>query len=65
MENFFGLLKSELFYFEKFKSIEDFREKLDEYIDYYNNRINKSKPPAQSAVCSPLEAADTAASQDA
>ena len=29
-ENFFGLLKSELFYFEKFKSIEDFREKLDE-----------------------------------
>lgn len=34
MENFFGLLKSELFYFEKFKSIEDFREKLDEYIDY-------------------------------
>ena len=38
MENFFGLLKSELFYFEKFESIEDFREKLDEYIDYYNNR---------------------------
>ena len=37
MKNFFGLLKPELFYFEKFKSIEDFREKLDEYIDYYNN----------------------------
>lgn len=36
MENFFWLLKSELFYFEKFKLIEDFREKLDEYIDYYN-----------------------------
>ena len=33
IENFFGLLKSELFYFEKFKSIEDFREKLDKYID--------------------------------
>lgn len=30
MENFFGLLKSELFYFEKFKSTEDFKEKLDE-----------------------------------
>lgn len=26
---------------------------------------SKSKPPAQPAVCSPLEAADTAASQDA
>ena len=31
MENFFGLLKSELFYFEKFESIEDFRKKLNEY----------------------------------
>ena len=43
IENFFGLLKSELFYFEKFKSIEDFKEKLDEYIDYYNNRRIKVK----------------------
>ena len=43
MENFFGLLKLELFYFEKFESIEDFREKLDEYIDYYNNRRIKVK----------------------
>ena len=43
MENFFGLLKLELFYFEKFESIEDFREKLDEYIDYYNNRRIKAK----------------------
>ena len=43
MENFFGLLKSELFYFDKFKSIKDFREKLDEYIDYYNIRRIKVK----------------------
>ena len=34
IENFLGVLKLELFYFEKFKSIEDFRENVDEYIDY-------------------------------
>ena len=50
MENFFGLLKSELFYFEKFKSIEDFREKLDEYIDYYNTRRIKVKLKGLSPV---------------
>ena len=50
MENFFGLLKSELFYFEKFESIEDFREKLDEYIDYYNNRKIKVKLKGLSPV---------------
>ena len=50
IENFFGLLKSELFYFEKFKSIEDFREKLDEYIDYYNNHRIKAKLKGLSPV---------------
>lgn len=50
IENFFGLIKSELFYFEKFKSIEDFREKLDEYIDYYNNRRIKTKLKGLSPV---------------
>ena len=50
MENFFGLLKSELFYFEKFESIEDFREKLDKYIDYYNNRRIKVKLKGLSPV---------------
>ena len=42
MENFFGLLKSELFYLQKFKSIEHFRQELVEYIDYYNNKRIKS-----------------------
>ena len=41
IENFFGLLKSELFYFEKFKSIEDFKEKEliidDQIIDTESN----------------------------
>ena len=31
IENFFGLLKSELFYLIKFKSVEDFIKKLKSY----------------------------------
>ena len=50
MENFFGLLKSELLYLQKFQSIEHFKQELIEYLDYYNNRRIKAKlkglPPA-------------------
>ena len=38
MENFFGLLKSELLYLQKFKSLEHFKQELMDYLDYYNNR---------------------------
>jgi putative transposase len=37
MENFFGLLKSELLYLQKFSSIEEFEKELKDYIYYYNN----------------------------
>lgn len=37
MENFFGRLKVEMYYGEKFKSTQAFIEKLEEYIYYYNN----------------------------
>jgi len=43
MENFFGLLKSELFYNQKFSSVDHFVTELSEYIDYYNNRRIKVK----------------------
>lgn len=43
MENFFGILKSEMFFGEIFDSIEDFIEKLHEYIYYYNNYRIKAK----------------------
>ena len=50
IENFFGLLKSELLYLQKFESMEHFRQELIEYLDYYNNRRIKAKlkglPPA-------------------
>ena len=37
MENFFGRLKVEMFYGEKFQSVDEFVHRLKEYIDYYNN----------------------------
>ena len=41
MENFFGRLKTEMFYGEKFESVNTFIYKLEKYIYYYNNeRIN-------------------------
>ena len=50
IENFFGLLKSELLYLQKFVSLDHFKHELIEYLDYYNNRRIKSKlkglPPA-------------------
>ena len=50
MENFFGLLKSELLYLQKFDSMEHFKQELIAYLDYYNNHRIKAKlkglPPA-------------------
>ena len=50
MENFFGLLKSELLYLKGFDSMEHFKSELIDYLDYYNNRRIKVKlkglPPA-------------------
>ena len=50
MENFFGLLKSELFYLREFDSIDEFTEELVKYIDYYNNKRIKGKLKGMSPV---------------
>jgi transposase InsO family protein len=50
MENFFGLLKSELLYLQDFISLEQFKEELEEYIDYYNNKRIKQKLKGLSPV---------------
>ena len=42
MENFFGLLKSELLYLQEFTSMEHFKQELVDYLDYYNNRRIKA-----------------------
>ena len=42
IENFFGILKSELFYLKKYKSINELKKEIKEYINYYNNERIKS-----------------------
>ena len=60
MENFFGLLKSELLYLQNFDSLEHFKAELIDYLAYYNNRRIKLKlkglTPAQHR-CQTLQAA--------
>ena len=45
MECFFGLLKSEMFYEqeEKYKTLEELKEAIEDYIYYYNNKRIKEK----------------------
>jgi transposase InsO family protein len=43
MENFFGHLKSELLYNQKFESTNHFIQELHEYMDYYNSKRIKKK----------------------
>ncbi len=50
MENFFGLLKSELLYLKEFCSMEGLRIELEQYIDYYNNKRIKCKLKGLSPV---------------
>jgi putative transposase len=49
IENFFGILKSELFYLKKYKSLDQLKKEIKEYINYYNkdrikSNLNKMSP---------------------
>ena len=37
IENFFGILKSELFYLKKYDSVFQLKKEINQYINYYNN----------------------------
>ena len=50
MENFFGRLKVEMFYGEKFESVNDFINELKKYIHYYNNERISLKLKGMSPV---------------
>ncbi len=50
MENFFGRLKVEMFYGEKFESVNAFIEQLEEYIHYYNHERISLKLKGMSPV---------------
>jgi transposase InsO family protein len=50
VENFFGLLKSELLYLQKFSSMEDFKNKLADYMKFYNEKRIKLKLKGMSPI---------------
>ena len=50
MENWFGIMKSELLYPNNYKDPEVFKRDLIDYIDYYNNRRIKLKLKGLSPV---------------
>ncbi|MBP2058820.1 transposase InsO family protein [Lactobacillus colini] len=45
MENFFGLLKTEMFYDQeyKYKNLGELTKAIEEYIEYYNNERIKDR----------------------
>lgn len=50
MENFFGLLKQEMYYGEIYESFEELKEAIENYIYYYNPIRIKSKLNRMSPV---------------
>ena len=50
MENWFGIMKTEFFYQERFESVEAFKKGLHEYIHYYNHDRIKQKLKGLSPV---------------
>jgi putative transposase len=60
MENFFGLLKSELLYLRKFESMEHFKQELEIYIHYYNHKRIKAKLNGLSPVQYRIQAQEAA-----
>ena len=50
MENFFGLLKSELLYLQNFRDVSHFEQELHDYIKYYNEKRIKSRLGGKSPI---------------
>ena len=50
MENFFGILKQEMYYGKKFKTYEELKEAIEDYIYYYNHKRIKTKLAGMSPV---------------
>jgi putative transposase len=57
IENFFSILKSELFYLKKFDSVATLEKEIMQYIDYYNNHRIKLKLNGLSPVMYRTQAA--------
>jgi len=61
MENFFGLLKQEMYYGEKQCSYQELKSRIESYMDYYNNKRIKQKLAGMSPVEYRIHASQSAA----
>lgn len=61
MENFFGILKQEMYYGEQLESYEDLKIKIEEYIYWYNNDRSKEKLTGLSPVEYRVQSSQSAA----
>lgn len=43
MENFFGILKQEIYYGNTFYSFDELKAEIEKFINYYNNKRTKQK----------------------
>lgn len=50
MENFFGLMKQEMYYGVVYESFKDLQRAIDKYIYYYNHKRIKAKLTGMSPV---------------
>ena len=42
MENFFGIMKQEMYYGQVYNSFDELKEAIDKYIRYYNQKRSKA-----------------------
>jgi len=50
IENFFGIMKQEMYYGKVYKSFEELKNAVSDYIFYYNNERIKAKLTGMSPV---------------
>ncbi|MDG5470105.1 IS3 family transposase, partial [Jeotgalibacillus sp. ET6] len=50
MENFFGILKQEMYYGERLVSYEELKQRITDYIHWYNHKRSKEKLAGLSPV---------------
>ncbi|MCX5774393.1 MAG: IS3 family transposase, partial [Fusobacteria bacterium] len=61
MENFFGILKQEMYYGNKFSAFDELNSAIREYIDYYNNKRIRIKLAGMSPVQFRIHSSQSAA----
>ena len=51
MENFFGIMKQEMYYGQVYRSFDELKDAIDKYIRYYNQKRSKASLGYRSAFC--------------